>query len=152
MYLQCCKKLRLRFDRGWTARGGMYVTSLNQIPDDAHWQRRMFRFEKADIERLMMGLIINWPAAGHFSGAQRHHCSCFESLVATMRKLSQPINLNDLCAFFGRTESRLSEMTNLLAIHLMRIGMRSYFGRHRKKTRCRMRSAIDEETGPSLGS
>ena len=68
MYLQCCKKLRLRFDRGWTARGGMYVTSLNQIPDDAHWQRRMFRFEKADIERLMG--LINWPAAGHFSGAR----------------------------------------------------------------------------------
>ena len=91
MYLQCCKKLRLRFDRGWTARGGMYVTSLNQIPDDAHWQRRMFRFEKADIERLMG--LINWPAAGNFSGAQRHHYNFLESLLATMRKLSQPINL-----------------------------------------------------------
>ena len=34
----------------------------------------------------------------------------------------------------------------------LRIGMRSYFGLHRKKTRCRMRSAIDEETGPSLES
>ena len=118
MYLQCCKKLRLRFDRGWTARGGMYVTSLNQIPDDAHWQRRMFRFEKAYIERLM-GLIINWPAAVHFPGGQGHHYNLLESLLATMRKLSQPINLHDLCAFFGRTESRLSEMTNLLAIHLI---------------------------------
>ena len=34
----------------------------------------------------------------------------------------------------------------------LRIGMRSYFGRYREKTRCRMRSAIDEETGPSLES
>ena len=92
--LLASKRLKLRFDRGWTARGGMYIVALNQIPDDSHFQRRMFRFEKNDIERLMG--LIDWPAVGQFRGPQRHVYHPLECLLACMRKLSQPINLFDL--------------------------------------------------------
>ena len=55
----------------------------------------MFRFEKNDIERLMG--LIDWPAVGQFRGPQRHVYHPLECLLACMRKLSQPINLFDLC-------------------------------------------------------
>ena len=35
--VRCKKLMSLTFDRGWTARGGQQIVSLNQIPPDPHW-------------------------------------------------------------------------------------------------------------------
>ena len=53
LYATLTWELHLKYDRASLLRDGVRITSLDQIPDCVHFQRRMFRFDKAQIQKLI---------------------------------------------------------------------------------------------------
>ena len=113
--VRCKKLMSLTFDRGWTARGGQHIVSLNQIPPDPHWQRRFLRFEVKEISKIMR--LYHWPADGVLR-YKTHTYGFLECLLAVMMRFAGARTLFTMSAFFGRREQRLSDMTNAMVTHL----------------------------------
>ena len=119
LYATLTWELHLKYDRASRLRDGVRITSLDQIPDCVHFQRRMFRFDKEQIQKLMD--LIPWPADGmlRHGGIKGHKYPVLECFLATLLKLSNPLtNYHVARCFPTRDEFRISEMTSACSNYL----------------------------------